>query len=127
MLLLDRHYRRATAVMQSLSEWPVLSTWTRAEFVAVAQQYVRVGTLPGMAIPSVLQAFDGWSSRSRIVAVEDSDIVAAEQIMRSTDWKLRAPDTLHVAICRRLGAELLTFDAAMASAALALGVSVVPT
>jgi predicted nucleic acid-binding protein len=35
---------------------------------------------------------------------------------------LRAPDALHVALCRRLGLKLVTFDQRQAAAAEALGV-----
>lgn len=40
------------------------------------------------------------------------------------DTSLRTPDALHLAICRRLGAELLTFDQGMIAAARSLGVSI---
>ena len=44
--------------------------------------------------------------------------------VRRFDLKLRAPDALHAAICRRLGMRLVTLDRRLAAAARALGIDV---
>lgn len=56
------------------------------------------------------------------VAVAHGDIAAATTFVRRSDLRLRAPDALHLAVCRRIGATLLTFDADQAVAATALGI-----
>jgi predicted nucleic acid-binding protein len=53
-----------------------------------------------------------------------ADITAAAAFLRRLDLTLRTQDALHLAIAQRVGAELLTFDRRTASAARALGTSV---
>ena len=50
----------------------------------------------------------------------------ADALVRRLDLGLRAPDALHIATARRLGATLFTFDLGMASAARMLGLSLLP-
>jgi predicted nucleic acid-binding protein len=59
--------------------------------------------------------------------VRPSDLALADRFVRDRRTKLRAPDALHIAICQRIGAELLTFDVAMSEAAGLLGLSLAPT
>lgn len=58
------------------------------------------------------------SARARTQA---SDLVDAEGFLRRLDLNLRTPDALNIAIARRLGIPLATFDGKMAAAASALG------
>jgi hypothetical protein len=69
--------------------------------------------------------FDGWRGAAvRPAETTSLDVVAAEQFLRRLDLVFRAPDALHIAIARRLGAELATFDSRMAERARALGAPV---
>jgi predicted nucleic acid-binding protein len=56
--------------------------------------------------------------------MDSSDFAGAEGLVRRLDLTLRTPDALHIAIARRAGAALVTFDKAMATVAGALGLSV---
>jgi uncharacterized protein len=49
----------------------------------------------------------------------------ANTYVRRFKLKLRAPDALHAAICRRLELQLATLDRRLAAAARALGINVV--
>ena len=124
-LLIDGQHQRARSAVEAMTSPPIISSWTMAEFVSVAKRDLRDGRLPKMAMPSVLQAFDAWCRRVDVQTVGNSDLVAAYEMLRSDTKALRAPDALHLAICRRLGAPIATFDAQMATAAREVGVSVV--
>jgi hypothetical protein len=61
---------------------------------------------------------------ARIPEIATEDVVLAEAMLRRLDLNLRAPDAIHIAIARRLGATLMTFDDKMARSAHALGLAV---
>ncbi len=64
-----------------------------------------------------------WTAQTcERLELEPEDYIIGEEFVRRFDLGLRAPDALHVAICRRLGLTLLTCDAAQAKAARSLGV-----
>lgn len=56
--------------------------------------------------------------------LEKDDVRYSTELLRGFDKNLRAPDALHLAIVRRLGATLATFDVGMAAAARGLGIEV---
>jgi predicted nucleic acid-binding protein len=63
-----------------------------------------------------------WRKRFAVAADgHGADIRAADIFLRRLDLNLRTPDAIHIAIARRLGAELATFDVRMAESAEALG------
>jgi predicted nucleic acid-binding protein len=71
------------------------------------------------------QIFDNWCGQhTQHVEATNSDVVVATGLARRLERSLRAPDALHLAITRRIGAQLLTFDKSMASAARSLGIAV---
>lgn len=73
-----------------------------------------------------LAGFDAWLAQMPTrMEIAAADIVLATTYLRRFDLALRTPDALHLAIARRLGATLVTFDRAMAAAARALGMAVV--
>lgn len=123
-VLRDANSKRALAAVAGLHDRPLLSTWTQAEFASAVRGLTRKGQLPEMALPSVFKAFDAWCRRTLVTSVLDSDVLDAAEFLRDRDTSLRTPDALHLAICRRLGAELLTFDQGMIAAARSLGVSI---
>lgn len=55
-------------------------------------------------------------------AIIRADFETASSLIDGIGVPLRAADALHLAICKRLGAELLTFDSEMKNAAIAAGI-----
>ena len=55
-----------------------------------------------------------------------SALRAAEGFLRRLDLTLRTPDAVHVALARRIGASLASFDKKMAASARALGADLAP-
>jgi hypothetical protein len=111
-------------------EWPgdetlIVSDFGAAEFAAVISRRVRIRALTRAEARVALDRFDEWVGRSpRRVEIAPADVATAEGYLRRLDLTLLAPDAIHIAIARRVGASLITFDRAMATAARALGVPV---
>ena len=69
---------------------------------------------------------DTWLSvNAERFEVAPADVREAEVVLKSLDTTLRTPDALHIAIARRTGLDLFTFDAAMSRHAAALGIRIV--
>jgi len=81
-----------------------------------------------MALSDARQAiadFDRWKVRDTTSdALSTADVAEASSILRRFDLVIRTPDALHLAMARRVGAELVTFDERMADAARMLGLAV---
>jgi uncharacterized protein len=74
---------------------------------------------------AAFSTFDAWIARTTTpLSMTSADVTAAAAFLRRLDLTLRTQDALHIAIAQRVGAELLTFDRQMASAARTLGTSV---
>jgi predicted nucleic acid-binding protein len=117
---------RADRVMRGLRDSLVVSNLSDAEFSSVIARRVRTRDLRGSDARSAFSNFDMWRERhTGRVDLETIDVSAATDLIRRLDFPLRTPDALHLAITRRVGCALLTFDRAMASAARALGIEVV--
>lgn len=72
----------------------------------------------------MLRVFDGWvDTDAEIIDLEAADHRLAAAFVRRFELALRAPDALHVAVCRRLSAPLATFDRRQEMAAGALGIA----
>jgi predicted nucleic acid-binding protein len=111
---------------RAIDDSATVSEFAVAEFSSVIATRVRSHDLrPGDA-RNAYANFDNWCGfHAQRVEVTNDDIVGATALVRRLDLPLRAPDALHLAIARRMGTRLLTFDKAMASAARALGISIV--
>jgi uncharacterized protein len=73
-----------------------------------------------------LADFDAWrTGETENADVDAHDCRLANAYVRRFDLKLRAPDALHAAICRRLGLQLVTLDRRLVAAARELGIAVV--
>ena len=111
--------------IDSIGETPQVSEFTAAEVASALSRLVRMGQLAEDDALGRLADFDAWcGSVATLVEVESSDVRLAGIIVRRFDLKLRTPDALHVACCRRLGATLATLDRRLAAAARDLGVAV---
>ncbi|MEJ0017665.1 MAG: type II toxin-antitoxin system VapC family toxin [Acetobacteraceae bacterium] len=106
-----------------------VSELAAAEVASALSRLVRMGHLTGPDATERLADFDGWrASGTESADLDAHDCRLAHNFVRRFDLMLRAPDALHVAICRRLDLALVTLDQRLARAARALGVTVhVPT
>ena len=117
----------AQAQARLVGETLLISDFAATEFSAAIARRVRIGDMPASQAPITFQAFDSWVARATSRVVQDvSDTPNADILVRRLDLGLRAPDALHIAIARRLGATLFTFDLRMAHAARTLGLSILP-
>lgn len=104
----------------------LVSDYGAGEFSSVMSRLVRTGyRTPEIAL-ELCNAFDEWVLR-RVLLVEgtNTDVRAATLLVRQFDLMLKLPDAIHLAICRRIGATLLTFDVPMRRAAERLKVPLV--
>ncbi len=103
----------------------LVSDFAAAEFSAAISRRTRIGVVLSADAPQVLSAFDIWTAQSTTrIALTPGDGPTTIAYVRRLDLGLRSPDALHLAIARRLGATLFSFDAKMNAAATALGISV---
>ena len=97
-----------------------------AEVASALSRLVRMERLTATEAAERLADFDEWrASATELAEMDAHDCRLANIYVRRFDLKLRAPDALHAAICRRLELQLATLDRRLAAAARALGISVV--
>jgi predicted nucleic acid-binding protein len=97
-----------------------------AEVASALSRLVRMGRLVAAEAAGRLADFNVWRAGETDTAQMDAhDCRLANTNVRRFDLKLRAPDALHAAICRRLELQLATLDRRLAAAARALGINVV--
>lgn len=124
LFTVDRFTAEAEAVLLGEAEPVIVSDLAVAEFSAVVGRRVRTGQLSADDALAAFLAVDAWAAESgRLVLSHHGDVAAATQFIRRLELKLRTPDALHIAMARRLGAKLCTFDVPMAQAAADLGVT----
>ena len=105
----------------------VLSSFAAAEVASVLSRLVRTGQLETADARDRLADLDAWQAlATEDVDVQPSDIRLAGLHVRRFELMLRAPDAVHLAICRRTDHVLATLDRRLAAAALAVGVPVDP-
>ncbi len=101
-----------------------LSEFAAAEFTSVLARLVRMGIIQATDARRRLTAFDTWrATATNCIDVIAADARVANEIVRRFDLKLRTPDAVHAAICRRTGATLVTLDHRLADAAGELGIA----
>jgi len=103
----------------------IISDFAAAEFASAIARRVRMREVTVDDARSDLSAFDSWAARSvQLIEVTAADVALATAFLRRLDLTLRTPDAIHIAIARRIGATLVTFDQRMAESARALGMAV---
>jgi predicted nucleic acid-binding protein len=103
----------------------LISDFAAAEVASALSRLVRMTLLTGADASARLADFDAWrASMSSPADIQASDARLAYVYVRRFDLGLRAPDALHLAITRRLGASLITLDRRLATAAPELGIAV---
>ena len=118
LLLQDMHSSRADAWLIRTKPTLLVSDFCSVEFAAVVSRRVRMSALTAGNASLALRRFDDWLSRPvQVVRCTSEQMAAAGQIVRDFTTKLSAPDAIHLAITRHLGATLATFDDRLAAAA----------
>jgi predicted nucleic acid-binding protein len=109
------------------SEMPVLlvSDFAAAEWASVISRRVRTGEMTHAEAMEIFATFDTWRLfETQSIELEPADVRMAEAYLRRLDLTLLAPDALHIAMARRAGAVLVTFDEKMGASARNLGVDI---
>jgi predicted nucleic acid-binding protein len=121
----DRFTEAVAAFLVNRGEDLVISDFGAAEVASALSRLVRMGELTATEAAQRLADFDAWRAGETDNAEMDAhDCRLANTYVRRFDLKLRAPDALHAAICRRLGLQLATLDRRLAAAARELGIAV---
>ena len=125
LLVRDTHTERARGLI-STAERFLVSDLMVAEFSSAIAIRWRSNTLSRAEANGALLLFDAWRARgAQGVEILSEDLRAADHIIRSLDHALKAPDAIHIATARRLGAPIATFDLTMAREAERLGLEVI--
>jgi predicted nucleic acid-binding protein len=118
LLLQDMHSSKADAWLIRTKPTFLISDFCSVEFAAVVSRRVRMNGLTAENASLALRKFDEWLSRPvQVIRCTPEQMAAAGQIARDFTTKLSAPDAIHLAITRHLGATLATFDDRLAVAA----------
>jgi len=121
----DSLKERAMAFLRATHPVLFVSDFASAEFSSAIAHRVRIGAITEAGARAAFTNYDDWTGRmAALLRTESADINAATVFVRRLDLTLRAPDAINIAIARRVGAALATFDRKMAEAAAALGVTV---
>lgn len=120
----DDHTPHARRMAKRFPSPCLISDLTRAEFSAAVSRRFRMKLLTRETALTILDQFDNWSDTfGADFDVEAGDLAAADRLVRRFELKLRTPDALHLVLARRAQAMLATFDARLADAATALGLT----
>jgi predicted nucleic acid-binding protein len=104
----------------------VISAWTLTEMASVGAIKERTGTIDRATRQQALSAFQGFVSSSLgLTEIEPVDFRSAALLIDAPGG-LRAGDALHLAVARRLAADLATLDRRLADAAPVWGVPLLP-
>jgi uncharacterized protein len=103
----------------------LISDFAAAEVASALSRLVRTRRLATHDAFSALTDFEIWRATScSSVDVSAADARLAYGYVRRFELMLRAPDALHLAIARRLGATLVTLDDRLADAGRELAVAI---
>jgi uncharacterized protein len=118
----DDHTERAKQFVRSHSPIATVSDFAAAEYASAVSRLVRVGLLGLEAALASLDSLDQWrADETTELLIEPGDVASAASLVRRMDSSLRTPDAIHLAMARRSGALLATFDHALAGIAQRLG------
>ena len=114
------------AFLSHADERLLMSEYTAAEVASGLSRMLRTRVLTPSLANDALADFDVWRPvATETVGIDEFDIVQAGELVRQFELKLRTPDALHLAICLRIDAKLVTHDGGLAEAARARGAVVV--
>jgi hypothetical protein len=116
---------RATSFLENDPPELIVSDFGAAEFASAIARLVRMDLITAHQAGRLFTDFDAWTAQVALRAeITTADVDAAAASIRRLDLNLRTPDAMHVAVARRIGAALATFDDRMAENAVALGLEV---
>jgi hypothetical protein len=120
----DTHAERAKRLVDAAGRL-IVSDLTAAEFSSALAIHYRNGRATAAAVRAAFATFDMWCETvPERAEVFPSDVRSAGALIRQLEDSLRTPDAIHLAVARRLGVSLATFDHAMARAASRVGLEV---
>jgi len=123
-LMAEPHSEAVIAFMAEDGRTLQISDFVVAEVSSAISRLVRMRILDVHEADGVLHDLDDWiDATTTPIEVEGADVREATALVRQFDLKLRAPDALHIAICRRIDARLVTLDNTLATAAHAVGLA----
>jgi uncharacterized protein len=125
LFLIDAFSERAREMLGGAAG-PIVADWCVVEVSSVVAKQTRSGAITPQEAQHLFANFDAWRINLAGAETTATDMQEAAQLVRRPDFVMRGPDALHIAIAKRLGAKLLTFDAKMAAAASALGLETAP-
>lgn len=122
----DDHFTpRADAFLDRYEDVLIISDFAAAEFASVIARQVRTKEVSAAIARDAFSSFDSWTAgAAQRVEFGSVDVRTAEGFLRRLDLPLRTADAIHIAIARRIGASIVTYDKKMATAARALGTAV---
>jgi predicted nucleic acid-binding protein len=127
LLTKDVFTSRAESYIRANAPILIVSDFAAAEFASVIARRLRVREITEPIARVVFVEFDAWVIRSTEHAdTTTADVISAAGALRRLDLPLRTADAVNIAIARRIGATLMTFDEKMAASAKALDVGVAP-
>jgi hypothetical protein len=110
------------AFLAAASEQLLVSEYAAAEVASAVSRLVRMRDLTLDEGRESLEQFDVWRAADTLpIELENPDVVAAAALVRRFELKLRTPDALHLAVCVRAGARMVTLDFDLGEAAVAIG------
>jgi uncharacterized protein len=125
LLTKDVFTSRAESYIRTNTPVLIVSDFAAAEFASAIARRLRVREITEPIARVVFVEFDAWVIRSTEHAdTTTADVIAAAGALRRLDLPLRTADAVNIAVARRIGATLMTFDEKMAASAKALGVGV---
>lgn len=125
VLVIDAHREAAIRYIETVPRPLVMSEYAAGETASAIARLFRTRLVTADRAAAIFATLDAWrASECTQLAIDDSDIVAAAQLVRELPLKLRMPDALHLALCRRHGYVLATFDERLADAGAAAGIEV---
>jgi hypothetical protein len=102
-----------------------VSTFGSAQVASAISRLVRMGNIVSVAGEASLARHDAWvAGAANLADIEGDDVRQAARLVRRFDLMLRTPDALHLAVCQRLGARLVTLDRRLTKTAERLGIGV---
>jgi predicted nucleic acid-binding protein len=123
-VLLDEPARhRVNAHLAAADSAPLVSDFAVAEVSSAISRLLRMKLKTAAEGEMLIGSLDQWVGETGgAVSLDALDAREATLLVRRFDLNLRAPDALHLAICRRLQARLVTLDNTLTAAARALDV-----
>ena len=104
----------------------LVSEFAAAEVASSLSRLVWTAEMTAEVAHDALADFDAWRLAETLpIEIDDLDIADASRLVRRFELRLKAPDALHLAICLRAGAKLVTNDLVLNGAARACGATVV--